>query len=826
MRGYQAVRLIKDFILGKGLSLTQIVAIGTANSISNQSRSELEDCGVSVQQVAKGQLCDTSILHELIKIVYFYRPPHSIVLISGDRDFSKILNFLDQVHYHVVYVHAKDMSDVMQFSITDRTSWWDLLGCQVSDIDFVSHATILKDMFGSNTIIKSGANSIANTTISSPLNTLAKAVKVEAKIKTSSVANPKAENISESSDNGKKSQKSDIPTKQEKTKSGFLLQKNNLHPQSHNQSKTVNYDVVVEFLNRQDNFTSFFGDIGANCRKIASMNGFSTLKDYLYQAETDGIVLLSNKDERSGHVLVKLAPHLCVAKPSPPPPPPAPSKPGSNKMFDDLVALLESRPSKSMTMADIGISAKNISKRHGFSTLKAYMAVAEQAGLVKTSGKDDRNGKEDRNGRIMVYLIKSKSGENPGAVVEDKQGPASVNPAVARHKKAFWDLVEFLKSMPDGQYVSAIHVAKFCPSILRKSTYDSFQSLLYAAKNLGIIDLKIEGDGIDISGFSVKLIPFQSSVLVNLNPVKAGIDLNGSPHLQEKENQILMALKEPLFVPSATPCESLLGPGDLEMPKSSKISIRAPSFCSDTRVNSVVSLSSRVASIVPGSVNTNVLVPVTASDSVDLTSADPVSVDLVSSCSSFDPVSAPSVDTVPATVSEVESLVVTSVDFVENNRSTGASNDSFDGVARAVEYSIGVADSQSKDHAGEPDAITVDCDSPALEGEGGEGGDGGVVFEEKVDEHDESSAVSSVKYGTARFEWPHPGKNVCITGSWDGWMAETQMIKSVSGTWTFSKELPVGRYEYEFVVDGNSMVDDNQEYVEDEESCHNIVFVA
>ena len=120
LKGYQAVRLIKDFILAKGLQLTQIVAIGSSRILSNQTRDELEDCGVSVQNLHSKSpaVADISILYEVIKLVYFHRPPHSIVLISGDRDYSKILNFLDQVHYHVIYVHAKDVSDVMQFSIT------------------------------------------------------------------------------------------------------------------------------------------------------------------------------------------------------------------------------------------------------------------------------------------------------------------------------------------------------------------------------------------------------------------------------------------------------------------------------------------------------------------------------------------------------------------------------------------------------------------------------------------------------------------------------------------------------------------------------------
>ena len=121
-KGYQAVRFIKDFILSKGLLLNQTVAIGPSQSLTDQKRSELEDCGVSVQKIHSKYpaAVDISILNEIIKLVYFFKPPHSIVLISGDRDFSKILNFLDQVHYHVIYVHANDISDVMQFSITSK----------------------------------------------------------------------------------------------------------------------------------------------------------------------------------------------------------------------------------------------------------------------------------------------------------------------------------------------------------------------------------------------------------------------------------------------------------------------------------------------------------------------------------------------------------------------------------------------------------------------------------------------------------------------------------------------------------------------------------
>ena len=90
-----------------------------------------------------------------------------------------------------------------------------------------------------------------------------------------------------------------------------------------------------------------------------------------------------------------------------------------------------------------------------------------------------------------------------------------------------------------------------------------------------------------------------------------------------------------------------------------------------------------------------------------------------------------------------------------------------------------------------------------------------------------SKTISSgTAKGMARFHWNHPGTSVFVTGSWDLWTTPLALEKQAGQTWKLAKEMNVGKYVYEFLVDGNSMVDDNQQFIEDDDSCHNIVQVV
>jgi 1,4-alpha-glucan branching enzyme len=49
---------------------------------------------------------------------------------------------------------------------------------------------------------------------------------------------------------------------------------------------------------------------------------------------------------------------------------------------------------------------------------------------------------------------------------------------------------------------------------------------------------------------------------------------------------------------------------------------------------------------------------------------------------------------------------------------------------------------------------------------------------------------------------PHAGV-VCVAGTFNGWEpAATPLTRRADGTWAVTLDLPPGRYEYKFVVDG------------------------
>ena len=627
----------------------------------------------------------------------------------------------------------------------------------------------------------------------------------------------------------------------------------------------------------------------------------------MYQAEADGIVFLSNKDEPSGQVTVKLAPELCISKP-----------PGT--MFDELVTLLEASNTRSLTMSDIGMASRNINKRYGFAHLKSYLAVAEQVGIIKT------RGREDRNGRIIVHLLKSKSevakcalaieaalvGSNYNAALAKSEsaadqrargsGSASSSTPIAGNsaavanatptstittaaaaavrtssfeyrKKALWDLFEFMRSMPNGQFVSAAHIVKYCPSILRKMNTDSFQSFLYSARSIGLIALTIEGgDDKDLAGFMVQLTVTDkhevSAIFKNLE--KQEVDVAEQQNQQKPVS--VMTQKQPLFVPSAatsSSAASVLAPGDLELPKSSRISIRPPPGANPVTAvakpapsppspfTPLAEATKQPADDIskPASPPT---VPTLLVDSIEKKDDMPVDtkgsfektlVDLPDSATAKSPVMADvaravepeTANSKPFSLSNAPSVFYASV-------GSAAAVASVDDKVPSVETESAKPALQQEDlHCMSNESVKTNpaaCVQPVESSASPIGVEKSVsetdqVFadplyllkqEQRQLECDESSGYSSepvveVKYGLGRFFWPHPGNSVAVTGSWDHWNSETLMVNQ-GGVWHLEKTLPVGRYEYEFVVDGNQMVDDNQQYVEDDESCHNLVFVA
>lgn len=134
VKGYEAVRRIKDLAKARHISLTNIVAISNLDRLPAGTKLELEESGVVMQNVSSGKpsASDIAILGELLKLCYHYKPPHAIILISGDRDFSKVLNFLDWAHYRVILIHPPAVSPILLHAVGEHLLWGDLLAGKFS----------------------------------------------------------------------------------------------------------------------------------------------------------------------------------------------------------------------------------------------------------------------------------------------------------------------------------------------------------------------------------------------------------------------------------------------------------------------------------------------------------------------------------------------------------------------------------------------------------------------------------------------------------------------------------------------------------------------
>ena len=81
----------------------------------------------------KDSAADMNINHEIMKTTFFNKPPHAIVLISGDSDFVMTINFLESAGYTVFLIHCPVISEGLQKASKNRFLWLDVLGIQKTD---------------------------------------------------------------------------------------------------------------------------------------------------------------------------------------------------------------------------------------------------------------------------------------------------------------------------------------------------------------------------------------------------------------------------------------------------------------------------------------------------------------------------------------------------------------------------------------------------------------------------------------------------------------------------------------------------------------------
>ncbi|KAJ3229161.1 hypothetical protein HDU81_005582 [Chytriomyces hyalinus] len=127
--GFLIAKRVKDLCQKRNLELCSFFAMGDTAQLNATVRADLEESGVSLINVSSGKesAADIAILTELMKTVYFMKPPHEIILISGDRDFSKALYFLESVKYSVTLIHNNLITDVLRHSVRETIHWTSFL---------------------------------------------------------------------------------------------------------------------------------------------------------------------------------------------------------------------------------------------------------------------------------------------------------------------------------------------------------------------------------------------------------------------------------------------------------------------------------------------------------------------------------------------------------------------------------------------------------------------------------------------------------------------------------------------------------------------------
>jgi len=78
---------------------------------------------------------------------------------------------------------------------------------------------------------------------------------------------------------------------------------------------------------------------------------------------------------------------------------------------------------------------------------------------------------------------------------------------------------------------------------------------------------------------------------------------------------------------------------------------------------------------------------------------------------------------------------------------------------------------------------------------------------------------------TVSFSWPHPAGDVRLAGSFNDW-SPAEMSRGDNGLWRLTLDVPTGKHEFKFVVDGNWTHDGEQPHTQNEVGSFNNVLEA
>eukprot|EP01119_Soliformovum_irregulare_P015557 TRINITY_DN4386_c0_g1_i2.p1 TRINITY_DN4386_c0_g1~~TRINITY_DN4386_c0_g1_i2.p1 ORF type:complete len:250 (+),score=64.34 TRINITY_DN4386_c0_g1_i2:30-752(+) len=129
LNGHILMESLRLFAKSQQCELSSVHAI--SHLMDDRLLADLQDAGISLQvlsQDVKSDAADLAILAELLKVIIDHPYPQKIVLITGDGDFSSIVNTLRNRNFDVILFYPSEVGSThLKQSATLSYSWVDFL---------------------------------------------------------------------------------------------------------------------------------------------------------------------------------------------------------------------------------------------------------------------------------------------------------------------------------------------------------------------------------------------------------------------------------------------------------------------------------------------------------------------------------------------------------------------------------------------------------------------------------------------------------------------------------------------------------------------------
>ncbi|KAI8908544.1 hypothetical protein EDD86DRAFT_207946 [Gorgonomyces haynaldii] len=435
MRLPQVYSLIEKAVKGQGFLIQRTMAF--SNQFTPQQLAECQQSAVGVNADVN---LDIAIATELMQVIYWHQPPFGIILVT-DRDFSKVIYFLESVGYTLLLIHPHFCSERLKQSIARRIEWNTVIKKDsFSPFNQQFIEPFIKDIWGK----PEKAQSMPTSPLHGRLDFLSPEPADEPDFQDlidyldmSNGSVPLArlgldlrkphvrngfDNINEYIEAAKKARVAFTVVKEDKDGTKHILVE---------KYKENPFDELEQFLKTRESCS--IQDLAQELNQPHTRRGFKTLKEYLDAAEKANKI---HSKFVKGSRIVSLGKKK-KKKQEKQKEEPVPEKQDKKDVFVPMIQYLE-KLDAAVPLARIGGDLGKPHLKAGYASMKEYIEDAVKLQLVATSTKDGGNGIK----HIWVEKFKPKKQENPfeplAQVLKEAKGAVISVASAEEQLKGVW----------------------------------------------------------------------------------------------------------------------------------------------------------------------------------------------------------------------------------------------------------------------------------------------------------------------------------------------------------------------------------------------------